>query len=182
MVILGIVTLGSGIGSMVMSVFTEMLLDIYTWRGVLLIIGGVASNSIASAIICVPRRLTTHLKFKERANENGNSNATKGKTVLRTCKRVLIIMRNKPFVVFAVSLALNWPVIVSTLIIIIDYLISKGLDRGTSVWLLFGLNTANCVARVLTGCVSQIKTISKLAITCVFMLMGGLSAVAFPFT
>ena len=96
------------------------------------------------------------------------------------CTKFISILKNTPFVTFAVSMMMSFSVLMSVIVIIIDFFVSKGIEKDVGVWIYFGMNVANTITRLLTGYLSQVQSIPKLALPCVYMFVGSLSLLLYP--
>ena len=181
---------------MIYPIIVENLIEIYTWRGMFLIIGGIVSNTFISGLISIPRKCTktnhgtsnnqfegnqkgSHQNVNEESTETEKESTKKELELL--CKQLLNVLRKKSFAIFDLSVMATFPVLTSVFTIIIDYLVSKGIERETGVWLLFGVTVANGVIRPITGLLARLKIVSKLALPGVFMMVGAFGLLPFPF-
>ena len=89
------------------------------------------------------------------------------------CKQLRLVLTNRPFVVFALSVMLILSTSNSIRTILIDFFVSKGIDRDTELWVYLGLTIVNSIIRLITGCLAQMKRISK--------IVGAVSLLIFPF-
>ena len=195
-VALGIVNFGSGVGSMFYPVFMQHMMDIYTWRGTFLISGGMACNMFVFGMVCSPLNFNSRTDSKMRNKQNSNIPTVEGtitcstkenpvkevkeNSKLELLRNIIHVIKNKVFVMYFVSTMLTLAVLFSVLVISIDFFVLKGIDRDIAVWIFFGLTVTNCVFRLLTGFIAQVKSISKFAINCVYILLGGMAVILFP--
>ena len=140
MMALGILSLGSAIGSMVIPILLEKLIQTYEWRGTLLIVWGIASNMCVSALLGYHRGDTIKTtpysglekyiyyvevpgiqKHKEETQTNASSAEKlslegKPKRTRTLCARVKTLFTNRPFVLYGMSIMMTFPPIVAILI------------------------------------------------------------------
>ena len=207
MMALGILSLGSDIGSMVFPILLEKLIETYEWRGTFLIVGGIASNICVSALLGYYRGDTikgpTHSgseiyiyndempveqsqqKQETQSNvssENKLSHRDKSKVTRSFNSRVKSLFTNRPFVLYGMSMMMTWPPIIAILIVLIDYYQAKNIPRTTGVWVYFGMNVAGFVCRILVTFLVKLERIPKLAIPLSLNIVGSFAMFAFPFT
>ena len=150
MMALGILSLGSAIGAMVIPILLEKLIETYEWRGTLLIVGGIASNICVSASLGYHRgdtiKTSTHSgsekymhneeipgiqrQHKKETQNNASSEKKisledKSKVTRAFCARVKTLFTNKPFVLYGMSIMMTFPPIIAILIFLIDYYQAK---------------------------------------------------------
>ena len=207
MMALGILSLGSAIGAMVIPILLEKLIETYEWRGTLLIVGGIASNICVSALLGYHRgdtiKASTHpgsekymhneempdikRQHKKETHNNASSekklsHEDKSKVTRAFCTRVKTLFTNKPFVLYGMSIMMTFPPIIAILIFLIDYYQAKDINRTTGVWVYFGMNVASFVCRILIAFLVKLERIPKLAIPVSLNIVGSFAMFAFPFT
>ena len=57
----------------------------------------------------------------------------------------------------------------------------KGVVRSVGVWLYFGMSLCNCITRLISGLLAQQKWMPKLALPCIYSVLGGIALCLFPF-
>ena len=205
MMALGILSLGSSIGSMVIPILLEKLIETYEWRGTLLIVGGIACNICVSALLGCHRgdtiKATTHSGSEYISNdevpgiqnhiEETPNNASSAKKLSLEDKlkvtrpfraRVKTLFTNRPFVLYDLSIIMTFPPIIAIHIFLIDYYQAKDISRTIGVWLYFGMNVAGFVCRVLLAFLVKLERFPKLAIPLSLNIVGSFAMFAFPFT
>ena len=160
MICFGFITMGSGFGAVAIPLLLQFLLEIYTWRGALLIFGGFAFQMCVSAAVLAPLRSNYHrVKFRHRT-QNKNTAKTKNPIDLSVnneehaskdskdadnnsvLMKVLDVMRDKRFVVLAIAMMMTMTSYNVVLIFLIDFYEANGIDRSTSVLLYTIMNSA----------------------------------------
>ena len=205
MTALGILSLGSSIGSMVIPILLEKLIETYEWRGTLLIVGGIACNVCVSALLGCHRRdtikATTHsgsdyisndevpgIQNHKEETPNNVSSATKlshedkPKVTRPFRARVKTLFMNRSFVLYGFSIIMTFPPIIAIHIFLIDYYQAKEIPRNTGVWLYFGMNVAGFVSRILLTFLIKFERFPKLAIPLSLNIVESFAMFAFPFT
>ena len=206
MMALGILSLGSAIGSMVIPILLEKLIETYEWRGTLLIVGGIASNVCVSALLgyhrgdAVKATPSSGLKkyiynvetpgIQKHREKTPNNVSSAAKLSLedkrigtRTlCARVKTLFTNRPFVLYGMSIMMTFPPVVAILIFLIDFYQSKDIPRATGVWVYFGMNVAGFVCRILVAFLVRLERFPKLALPVSLNVLGSFAMFAFPFT
>ena len=202
MMALGILSLGSAIGAMVIPILLEKLIETYGWRGTLLIVGGIASNICVSASLGYHRGDTINALEKYIYNdeisiiqsqqkqetqnnaslENSLSHEDKSKVARPFRDRVKTLFTNRPFVLYGISIMMTFPPIIAILIFLIDYYQAKDIPRTTGVWVYFGMNVSGFVCRILVAFLVKVERIPKLAIPVSLNIVGSFAMFAFPFT
>ena len=208
MTALGILSLGSSIGSMVIPILLEKLIETYEWRGTLLIVGGIACNICVSALLGSHRgdtiKATTHPGSEYISNDEvpgmqnhkeetpNNASSTKKlsqfsledklKVTQPFRARVKTLFTNRSFVLYGFSIIMTFPPIIAIHIFLIDYYQAKEIPRNTGVWLYFGMNVAGFVSRILLTFLIKLERIPKLAIPLSLNIVESFAMFAFPFT
>ena len=199
MVSLGFISMGSGFGGVAIPLLLQFLLKIYTWRGALLIFGGFAFQMCVSAAVIAPLRSIYYRVKPRHITQNKNPAKTmttelsvnnkqyarkypiKAADNTSVLKKFLDVMRDRRFLVFAISMMMSITSFNVVLIFLIDFYEANGIDRSTSVLLYTIMSSTSILLRILPGCIVQMQCIPKLAIPCGFMFVNSLALLLFPF-
>ena len=198
MLCFGFISMASGFGAISIPLLFQNLLETYTWRGALLIIGGFAFQMCVCAAVSVPPKKgydtprnikrngattkTTTMKSTISNNEeSANENVKKIERNASVLKMLLNVVKNKQFLLFAFAMMNTMASFNVALILIIDFYEANGIDRSTAVSLYTLLNISSTLFRLLPGFIVQIRGIPKLALPCVFSLLSSLSLLLYPF-
>ena len=199
MLCFGFTSMGSGIGAMSIPPLLQFLLERYTWRGALLIFGGLVFHMCISAAVSTPLRSNCQIfnpchqtKIKKTAKQKNRKSSVNEKEHTRkepmeaddnsaVLKKCLEVMRNKSFLSFALSEAMTIASFNAVVIFIIDFYEANGINRSTSVLLYTIMNSTSALFRILSGFIVQIQCMPKLALPCCFMLVNSLALLLFPF-
>ena len=193
LVCLGFVTMGTGVGAMIFPALLHFLVDIYTWRGALLITSGIVFQMCISAALSTPSR---DKKAKEQGTtlekdsskgiyvkneENGDENIIQKKEQTSVYTRCVSIIKNKIFLLFALSMTMAIPCMNSILIFMIDFYQTKGIEKPAGVSLYVYMNLASLPFRMLPGAIARISKIPKMTMPCIFVWLAAVDIFMFPF-
>ena len=193
----GIISMASGFGAISIPLLFQNLLETYTWRGALLIIGGFAFQMCVCAAVSVPPRKeygtprnikrnvattkTSTMESISNNEESANENVKKMERNASVLKMLLDVVKNKQFLLFSFAMMNTMASFNVALILMIDFYEANGIDRSTTVSLYTLLNISSTLFRLLPGFIVQIRGIPKLALPCVFSLLSSLSLLLYPF-
>ena len=193
LVCLGFVTMGTGVGAMIFPALLHFLVNIYTWRGTLLITSGIVFQMCISAALSTPPRNKTAKeqgKFHESDStkaiydKNGelrDENIIKTKDEASMYTQFVSVIKNKIFMLFTLSMMMAIPSMNSILIFMIDFYKTKGIEKPAGVSLYVYMNLASLPFRMLPGAIARISKIPKMTMPCIFVWLAAVDVFMFPF-
>ena len=184
--------MGSGVGASSFPALLQYLLDMYTWRGALLITGGIAFHMCISAAVSAQPNTGASSELRIAANSESktstnNNNDFKDEKVTATKKTTSVFekfissVKNKVFLLYTLSVVMTMPCINSILIFLVDYLEVKGIDRATVVLLFTYTNLTSIAFRILPGTISQMMNLPTLVLPCLVMWLASATILMYPF-
>ncbi|XP_021344859.1 monocarboxylate transporter 12-like [Mizuhopecten yessoensis] len=199
-VALSFVASGSGCGAMVFPFMLDSLIQMYGWRGCLLIVGGLMGNMICFFAVCkpqvvnithqhpgllVPEEITAgeqtphHQQIKYRFEEIKSTIHNTGillpERQTSSIAKLRILSRNYCYILFIVAVCCTLPAYDATLIYLIEFLKTKSFNDKEALVLYLFMNVGNTVGRMIPGLFKHIPHMSVLIIPA---LVTGLSCVS----
>ncbi|XP_014661880.1 PREDICTED: monocarboxylate transporter 13-like isoform X2 [Priapulus caudatus] len=155
-------TLGAGIGSLTIPPLIQHLVDAYSWRGTMLILGGISLNLCAFGALMKPVRWITRKPpstwYLLKANCDLN------------------MFRNWVFILFGVN-QLLWNFGVSIVLVLLpEYIVSEGMSRAQAANILSVWGISNCLGRPLAGLLVQTGLLRALGVFNLATLASGVFA------
>ena len=136
----GISTSGGGLGTMVFAPFVNLLIDIHTWRGSLIIIGGILLNFVVVGALMRPPP-----KLKSAEYNTG------GKTGLKS------ILKSGPFWLLTVNVFTTGLGLASVYLHVIASAVQSGASDAEAAIMMSVIGVGSIVGRLLAGFIGQLK-------------------------
>nr|AKN21511.1 slc16a-16 [Schmidtea mediterranea] len=140
----GIAVCGSGLGTFIFGPLIQFLIELYGWRGAMLIAGGILFNLIPCGLLF--QKLPTHT-----LNEASNLNKKKENSIKNTIKLVLKLFSNPIFILYGLSNFFSCVGFNAPFIYVKDRAITAGIPAIKASFLLSSMGIGNFFGRIAFG-------------------------------
>ncbi|KAJ1080238.1 hypothetical protein NDU88_000457 [Pleurodeles waltl] len=175
---LGLVLTGNGLSSILFSPLFQVLIDIYSWRGALVIISAIVLNLCISGALLRPIRMLQDHRHGQAQAENHSKCALFLRKL--TSDLDLSLFRNRGFVMFQAG---NLLICTGTFVVYV-HLVSHGKTLGLSsyeaAFLMSATGLADTCSRPLSGWFADLKLLTPLQLLVLWSSTTGLSLLLLP--
>uniref|UniRef100_H2LFU2 Solute carrier family 16 member 12 n=1 Tax=Oryzias latipes TaxID=8090 RepID=H2LFU2_ORYLA len=170
----GIALSGSGIGTFLLAPAVQLLIEHYSWRGALLILGGIVSN------LCVCGALMRPLEDMEVQKTKPSSRCQNFCLKTREYFGFILI---PSFLILSVSFLFLAYGCSSPVVYLVPYALSVGVDHQHAAFLMSTFGVSGIVGNITFGWITDRKCLKKYRMACymVAIAMEGLCCMFFPF-
>ena len=190
----GVTMSGSGIGTFLFAPIIGVLLDNYSWRGTYAILGAVAWNCAACAILYRPIASRRHGDDVRSAEVGATSNdvgdtlhqetESKPQTLAIRCSRFLkkrsILLKNKAYIVFSGSLFVSSFGGMVVFAFLPDLAVHAGISIKDATFLVAAVGIASTVSRIALSWLSDRPFVNKPAAYASSVVVMGVSVTLCP--
>ncbi|XP_078056892.1 monocarboxylate transporter 3-like [Mustelus asterias] len=177
---MGMAFTGVGIGSFVFSPLFQYLIDVYTWRGALLIIAGLMLNLMVCGALIRPLTLREDLVCGE-APGGGGTSCCQGAGAMIFDLLDLTLLRHWPFLTLVLSITLINAGYFVPYVHFVAHARSIGFDEYKAAFLMSVAGVMDLIGRLLSGWFSDLRRMRLVHILILWTSLTGLSLIAIPF-
>ena len=186
---IGLAVTGSGIGAIVSPLAIEMLLDVFLWRGSLLILSGLSLNIIVAGSLFFPllesKTDSVALSDAKSSEEALIDKPPKSKwfTECELLKHSILdisLYKNWKFLVFSLSSLLCYMWIGAPYVYLGDKVITMGFDLHQAVWLFSIIGISRTCGQLLLGWSADFKSVNEVLLYSICIFACGLATALLP--
>ncbi|XP_071086140.1 monocarboxylate transporter 14-like [Haliotis cracherodii] len=166
---LSLSSVGAGVGTMCFPQLFRVLLEAYGWRGLMLVLSGVALNLVVcGALFRMPAQLKKNLESKEHVQEGGF-----GSRFTRLFKDFFTVIHNVSFTVTLAIITTTYLVYIVPFVHLPDLARLTGVTKGNASFLVSIMGIAGIAGRLVFGFVSTFDCVSILSCHACMLLVCG---------
>ncbi|ELT92539.1 hypothetical protein CAPTEDRAFT_219362 [Capitella teleta] len=167
---MGLATIGSGLGNVVLAPLINLLLDEYGFFGTMLLLGAIAANTCAVALVYRPRKRKKQKKIKTKKDDEESSVQDTG--VLSRIKQKLpscscqkpsegSIFSNSTYLIYCALISFMQYAIMGTLVFVPEFAVEKGISHSEAALLLSIYGFVDLTSRFLYAFLFDLPRVRK---------------------
>lgn len=168
----GIVSSGAGMGTFLMPMVWQILLDNYSLSGTFLLLGGISFNLCIAGALYRPSPLELKLKVSSSCHCGEIRSASSFKS--------LSLLSNGPFVLLCFSILLWSTGIAGVYLHLPSYAISNGFSDSSAFFLISVMGIATIPGRILTGIAATSSDVDELVLYGGTFGLSGIATLLLP--
>ncbi|XP_021366823.1 monocarboxylate transporter 12-like isoform X2 [Mizuhopecten yessoensis] len=198
LVAISIIGTGAGCGGMLFPFLMDYLIDMYGWRGCVLIVGGLMGNMICFFAVCKPNSVgvsrpkpetccsqdpdktqlsSVHQHLHQDTDISNSSDIDLPKEQYTCTEKLNTLKKNVIFIIFVLGIALTLSSFGAALIYMLEFLQTKGFEEQEALLFYFYMNTSAMLCRVLPGLCILVPFIDGLVVSAFFTSLSCLTGV-----
>jgi len=179
----GLAVTGSGLGALAFPLLIEWLSELYTWRGSMLIAGGICLHMVAAGMLYRP------LSIPGPTGEvsGGTHNAPCLRRLITECRQILVSMCSRtvltscPFMIFCVANFILYLWVSIPYVYIVDLALSvDGVTKTDAALLLSLAGVGRIVGQIVFGIIGDIQKVSAVGLYGFGTAAAGLGTLLVP--
>ncbi|XP_033758330.1 monocarboxylate transporter 12-like [Pecten maximus] len=164
---LAFLSFGSGCGGIVIPFILNALMDEFGWRGSLLIMGGLMAHMVCLFAVCKP----VSIGISQNKESNSEENSKQGSFSFTYSLKSLVA--NKVYILLVIAMCFTLPVVISSKIFILDFLMTQGFNSDAQMKLYLCLQMGTALGGMVPGLLKKyIPHTSVLSIPAFFTIVG----------